>query len=82
MRSREMVDLVAAAQSGAGVALLPCFLADAEPSLARLTTSVVVAHDLWLVYRREARLSKELRAVIRFVVDVVEEHAPKLAGAY
>lgn len=81
MRSREMVDLVAATRSGAGLALLPCFLADEDQSLSRLTPDVLVSHDLWLVYRREARLSKELRAVIRFVGDVVAEHAPELAGA-
>lgn len=77
-----MVDLVAATQSGAGLALLPCFLADDQATLERLTPSVLVAQDLWLVYRREARVSKELRAVIRFVVDVVGEHAPKLGGTY
>lgn len=81
MRSREMIDLLAAAQSGAGLALLPCFLADGDPSLVRLTAQVVVSHDLWLAYRRELRLSKELRAVIRFVVEVVAESASQLAGA-
>lgn len=80
MRSREMVDMLATVQSGAGVALLPCFLADDEPSLSRLTPQVLVSQELWLVYRREARLSKELRAVVRFVSDVVAENALELGG--
>jgi DNA-binding transcriptional LysR family regulator len=80
LRSREMVDLLAAAQSGAGLALLPCFLGDFEPALHRLTREVLVSQPLSLVYRREARLSKEVRAVIRFVSEVIEQHAAALAG--
>lgn len=80
LRSREMVDLLAATQSGAGLALLPCFLGDFETGLVRLTPAVLVSQPLSLVYRREARLSKEVRAVIRFVSEVIEQHAAALAG--
>jgi hypothetical protein len=31
-------------------------------------------------YRREARLSAHVRAVIDFVVDVVRAHAPQISG--
>lgn len=68
LRSREAVDMLSAVRSGAGLAVLPCFLADAEPSLVRLTRQPVAVRRVSLVYRREPRPSPELRAVISFVM--------------
>lgn len=81
IRSREMTEMLAAASSGVGLAVLPCMLGDAEPGLRRLTREVVASRTLSLVYRREARLSEEVRAVIRFVVEVMREHAARIGGA-
>lgn len=80
MRSREAVDMLAAAKSGAGLAVLPCFLGDAEPALVRLTRAPISTRVLSLVYRREPRASAELRSVIGFVVGILREQAPALAG--
>ena len=80
LRSREMTEMVAAALSGAGLAVLPCMLGDAEPALERLTDRVVATRALSLVYRREARLSAGVRAVIRFVIDTVRGQASLISG--
>ena len=81
LRSRELADMQAAALGGAGLALLPCLGADAEPGLQRLTPRVLVRLPLSLVYPREARLSQPVQAVIRFVLDVTREHASRIAGS-
>jgi len=75
MRGREVADLLTAAVNGAGLAVLPCLFADAEPTLRRLTTEVTARRMMSLVYRREARLSAQVQAVIRFVIDVLAERA-------
>jgi DNA-binding transcriptional LysR family regulator len=80
LRSREMTDMLSAALGGVGLAVLPCSLADSEPALRRLTRDVVATRPLSLVYRREARLSSELRAVIRFVCDVMRDNAARISG--
>jgi DNA-binding transcriptional LysR family regulator len=80
LRSREMSDMVAAAVSGAGLAAISCMLADAEPSLRRVTPEVLGSRTLALVYRREARPSAALRAVIEFVAEVIDEHEERLSG--
>ena len=80
LRSREMTDVLAAASSGVGLAVLPCMLGDAEPTLERVTAEVVAHSPLSLVYRREARLAAPVRAVIRFVIDVMEENADRITG--
>jgi DNA-binding transcriptional LysR family regulator len=80
LRSREMSDMLAATLGGVGLAVLPCGLADPEPALRRLTPDVVATRTLALVYRTEARLSKDVRTVIRFVVGVMRENAERIGG--
>ena len=79
-RSNASASLVAAAVAGAGLALLPCFLAEAEPALKRLTPAVLIKHSVSLVYRREVRLVEPVRVVIRFVIDVMRKHADLMKG--
>jgi DNA-binding transcriptional LysR family regulator len=73
LRSREITDMMAAALSGVGLAVLPCIVADRETKLARLTKETIATRTVSLVYRRELKLSRELRAVIDMVVDVMRQ---------
>ena len=79
-RSNASSSLVAAAVAGAGLALLPCFLAEAEPALKRLTPDVLIKHSVSLAYRREVRLAEPVREAIRFVIDLMRTHAEELRG--
>jgi DNA-binding transcriptional LysR family regulator len=80
LRSREMTDMVTAASSGLGLAILPCVLADVEPGLVRLTPEVLAASPLSLVYRREMRLSAPVSAVIDFVFEIIRANAALIEG--
>lgn len=53
---------LAALKSGAGLAYLPCFMGDSEPSLTRFHPPDP-KHDLglWLVYHRDLRRTKRVR---------------------
>jgi DNA-binding transcriptional LysR family regulator len=79
-RSNASASLVAAAVAGAGLALLPCFLAEVEPSLQRLTPDVLTKHPVSLAYRREAKIAEPVKVVIRLVIDLMREHADSLRG--
>jgi len=79
-RSNASASLVAAAVAGAGLALLPCFLAEAEPALKRLAPGVLIKHSVSLAYRREVRLAEPVRVAIRFVIDLMRKHAEELRG--
>jgi DNA-binding transcriptional LysR family regulator len=81
LRSREMTDMAAAASTGVGIAALPCGVGDEEPSLRRLTPTVIAKRSFSLVYRREAKLSNPVRAVIEFVVEVMRQAAPSMSGS-
>jgi DNA-binding transcriptional LysR family regulator len=80
MRSREVTDMLAAATSGVGLCALPCMVGDVEPRLTRLSEELIAQPSIWLVYRREAKLSREVRAVIRMVVDAVRDNADRIQG--
>lgn len=53
---------LAALKAGAGLAYLPCFMGDSEPSLVRVREPEP-RHDLglWLVYHRDLRCNKRVR---------------------
>jgi DNA-binding transcriptional LysR family regulator len=80
LRNREMTDMLAAAVSGLGLAVLPCMLAETEPTLRRLTSEVLGTHRMSLVYRREMLRADPIRKVIAFVSGVMREHAARLSG--
>ncbi|NRF68732.1 LysR family transcriptional regulator [Aquincola sp. S2] len=80
LRSREMTDMLAAALSGAGLALLPCLIADDDAGLQRVTPRVLATRELLLVYPREARLAPPVQAVIGFVIEVMRENAARIGG--
>jgi DNA-binding transcriptional LysR family regulator len=80
LRSREMSDMASAAITGAGIALLPCHIGGAAAGLVRLTSEVLVTRDLWLVYRRESRLSVAVQQVIQFTIDTMIASQDALQG--
>lgn len=81
LRSNELMTMLAATVAGAGLALLPCFLAETEPALQRLTSEVIAKRGVSLVYRREVRLAAPVRVAIQFVVEVMLKHADRISGA-
>ena len=80
MRLSDMTEVLDAATAGAGLALLPCVLGDAEPRLRRLTPEVLGTQPVSLVFRREIGRDAPVRAVIRFVTSVLKEHGAAIRG--
>jgi DNA-binding transcriptional LysR family regulator len=71
---------MAAAEAGAGLAVLPCFLGDASRILRRIGRELV-HYDLWLLVHRELRQVARIRVVQEFVAQLVAENATRLDGA-
>lgn len=64
-----------AACTGAGVAGLPCFIAERERDLVRIIEDVPsFARDIWLAVHRDLRKAPAVRAVMDFVAAVVSEN--------
>jgi DNA-binding transcriptional LysR family regulator len=71
---------MAAAEAGAGIAVLPCLLGDASKSLRRISTDIV-HYDLWLLVHRELRQVARIRVVHEFVAALVAQNASRLDGS-
>lgn len=80
MRSRDASDMVAVARSGAGLAVLPCFLCASAPDLIRLTPEPVASARLSIVYRGDARISPEVRSFVELLVGVLRRGSSELSG--
>ena len=81
LRSNELTTMFASLKSGAGLALLPCFLADGKRAIVRLTPRILATRGISLAYSREMRLVGAIRVTIQFIIDVMSKHAAKLSGA-
>lgn len=70
---------LAAALAGAGVAGLPCFIADAQPELLRLEhAGRRFEREIWLLVHRDLRRSGPVRIVMEHVAALVAQ-TPMLA---
>jgi DNA-binding transcriptional LysR family regulator len=61
--------------------VLPCFIGDADPLLARVPGTVLHKHGtLWLLTHGETRNTKRVRLFTEFVSRRLSTYAPLIAG--
>jgi len=76
-----VLGLTEAAAAGIGIALLPCFLADKEPGLARLTApDTAPAGGLWLLTHADLRHTARVRAFMDFATEHVGRKRKAIEG--
>jgi DNA-binding transcriptional LysR family regulator len=80
VRCNSLIAALNASLAGMGVAVLPCFIAEAEPGLRRLTDEVVATRPIWIVFHPETARIRRVRTVIDFVSEVVRREAPRFRG--
>lgn len=66
------IDLV---KSGVGIGYLPCFLAEKEPKLVRLSEPNYIS-DLWVLYHSDLRKTTRIRVVRDFFIEILQKHLP------
>lgn len=74
------VALVGAARAGAGIAVLPRYLGDAEPELEYLPMPDEPRETLWITVHRDLRATPRVRAVIDFLVAQFQRERTALRG--
>ncbi len=71
-----------AAVAGAGIALLPTFVADGVPGLIRIIPDeAVVRREIWISVRKEQGALTRIRSVMKFLTHIFEMDRAFLMGA-
>lgn len=80
MRGNSIVAAINAAICGMGIGAVPCFLAEGEPLLRRLTPRVLGGRDIFLVVHPDLARVARVRAVMDFVVALFTRDAELWSG--
>lgn len=79
---RDLDVMAAAARAGLGLAILPCYFADNDPTLVRLTRPDLRAPgDVWMLSHPDLRATARLQAVRARLRDAMEGCADRFRGA-
>ena len=82
LRASTMTMQLAAIRAGAGRGVLPCYAADPDPALERLTPPVPeIAAEYWVIVHRDLRRAACVRAVIDWLQGLFAQERGALAGA-
>lgn len=70
-----------AAKAGVGMALLPCFAADAEPGLYRMPSGAPQLHKgLWILTHEARRDTRSIDTFVDFMADSLRGHRDRIEG--
>jgi DNA-binding transcriptional LysR family regulator len=69
-----------AARAGLGIAVLPCYMASADPGLVPLLPEESIQRSYWISTRRELHKSVRLRVLWDYVVQLCEREQGLLLG--
>jgi DNA-binding transcriptional LysR family regulator len=80
-RASTLAMQIEAVRAGAGVGVLPCYIADGDPLLERVTPPLPeLEAEHWVIVHRDLRRAACVRAVIDWVHRLFEERRDELAG--
>lgn len=74
MQANSFLALRGMAEAGLGVAVLPCFVAAASPSLVRIADAVEATSQLWILTHPEWRHSARVKAFMDHVARGIRRH--------
>jgi DNA-binding transcriptional LysR family regulator len=73
-RSNSLVNQLMAVRAGVGIALLPCYLADDEPAVRRVSRLMPeVESEMWIVTHQDLRNTARVRAFLALIGDAIIE---------
>ncbi|MEP6784301.1 MAG: LysR family transcriptional regulator [Sphingomonadales bacterium] len=63
---------------GAGIGVLPCFLADPDPALVRIRPEIALQRTFWLAVHQEIATIPRVRAFVDWIVAITTDAQPLL----
>ena len=66
--------------SGAGIAVLPCFIGDADTQLVRILAEVRILRSFWLVTHEDSRRLPRIAAFVNWITALIDRHRERMLG--
>src|SRR5262245_42675599 len=80
-RCNSLVNQLVAVRAGLGIALLPCYLADREPEVRRLSGVLPdLASELWIVTHQDLKNTARIRAFLASIGDAIAAERRRFEG--
>jgi DNA-binding transcriptional LysR family regulator len=80
-RSNSLVNQLKAVRAGIGIALLPCYLADAEDGVRRISGVLPdLASELWIVTHQDLKNTARIRAFLGVIGDAIAAERRQFEG--
>jgi DNA-binding transcriptional LysR family regulator len=67
-------------EAGAGIAVLPCFIGDADEGLVRIVPDVAITRSFWLVTHQDTRKLARIDAFVAWLTATVDAKRSTLLG--
>jgi DNA-binding transcriptional LysR family regulator len=80
IRTNDWQILQEATRAGSGLAVLPCYMGDADPNLRRIAPVKEVVAEQWLLVHRDLRALPRVRAVMDAIIRLFHEDRALLEG--
>lgn len=80
LRTNHTGMMVAAARAGLGLAVLPCYLGDAEPALCRLRTLPGLGQEMWILTHGDLKRTPRVRTLMDFLIRELARHRDLIEG--
>jgi DNA-binding transcriptional LysR family regulator len=81
LRANSLVHQLRAVAAGLGIALLPCYLADAEPAVRRISGVLPdLQSELWIVTHQDLKNTARIRAFLSLIGDAVVASRARYEG--
>jgi len=82
LRSSNLIAQMQATAAGAGICVLPCFLADTDSRLVRvLPAEVRLIRTFWMIVHSDMRELSRIRATMEFIADRVRQESNRFLPA-
>ncbi|MBV1919243.1 MAG: LysR family transcriptional regulator [Pseudomonadales bacterium] len=80
-RASEIMTMLDAVKNNLGLARMPCYVADAEPTLRRIDVSLTPSDwGVWVLSHADLRSTARVRASREFLIDIIEQQRELIEG--
>ena len=80
-RANEIMTMMEVVKNHIGIARLPCYVADAEPTLRRLDLSLTPSSwGVWVLSHVDLRSTARVRVCREFLIEIIEEQRELIEG--